>query len=414
MNTFMTLSFQVKKSKTAKDGRFPLYIRITINGLRTEFSTSRYIDLTKWDQKSVQAKGTSEESKSINAFTNSIRVKMFEHFRLLSEKNEVVTVEMVRNAYFGVHEKGKTLIEVFEYHNLQMKNLVGIDFSEGTMERYNTALKHTKEFMLWKFHKSDIELKEFSLAFITEMEYYLKVVRKCNHNTSLKYITNLKKVVGIAVKNEWMEKNPFKNYKIQLKEVERECLTENEMQVMANKEFASQRLEQVRDIFLFSCFTGLAYADAKKLSKEHIILGIDGERWIKINRTKTDTRSSIPLLPTAQAIIEKYRDNETCQKTNCLLPVLSNQKMNDYLKELAVVCGIQKTITFHLARHTFATTVTLTNGVPIESVSKMLGHKSLRTTQHYAKIIDRKLSDDMAILKEKFAQSTTIALKKVI
>ncbi len=199
-----------------------------------------------------------------------------------------------------------------------------------------------------------------------------------------------------------------------MKEVEREYLTQEEIQAIADKEFATSRLEQVRDIFLFCCFTGLAYSDTKKLSKDHLLIGIDGEKWIKINRTKTDTRSSIPLLPTAAAIIDKYSDNVKSKTENKLLPVLSNQKMNDYLKEIAGVCGINKNITFHLARHTFATTVTLTNGVPLESVSKMLGHKSVRTTQHYAKIVDRKVSDDMAILRAKFAEPKTKEISKLV
>ena len=190
-----------------------------------------------------------------------------------------------------------------------------------------------------------------------------------------------------------------------MREVERDFLTEEELQNLAAKEFSIDRLENVRDIFLFSCFTGLAYSDAKKLSSQHIVIGIDGDKWIKINRTKTDTRSSIPLLPTAEAIIEKYSSNPKCQANNKLLPVLSNQKMNAYLKEIGDLCGITKNITFHLARHTFATTVTLSNDVPIESVSKMLGHKNLKITQHYAKVLDRKLSNDMKLPKDKFTKS---------
>jgi len=171
---------------------------------------------------------------------------------------------------------------------------------------------------------------------------------------------------------------------------------------MFNKVFATDRLNQVKDIFLFSCFTGLAYSDVKKLSRKNIGIGVDGERWIFINRTKTDTRSNIPLLPIAKALLEKYENHPQAINQEKLLPILSNQKMNSYLKEIADVCEINKELTFHIARHTFATTVTLSNGVPIESVSKMLGHKNLKTTQHYAKILDLKVSDDMKILREKF------------
>ena len=201
---------------------------------------------------------------------------------------------------------------------------------------------------------------------------------------------------------------------MRLKEVERQYLSEEEIQTMLEKELHTNRLEQVRDIFIFCCFTGLAYSDVKKLSKDNLVFGIDGDKWIKTKRTKTDTRSNIPLLPTALEIIKKYENHPEAVTKGVLLPVLSNQKSNAYLKEIADLCGINKNLTTHLARHTFATTVTLSNGVPMESVSKMLGHKSLKTTQHYAKILDRKVSDDMAILKQKFADKTTIDASKRI
>jgi site-specific recombinase XerD len=242
-----------------------------------------------------------------------------------------------------------------------------------------------------------INVSRIDHGFITEFEYYLKTVRQCSHNTSLKYITNFKKIVRICIANGWLNRDPFVSYKARLKQIDRECLTEQELTAIIEKQFDSVRLEQVRDIFIFCCYTGLAYSDVKKLSSEHIIIGIDGERWIKLNRTKTDTRSSIPILPRASSILAKYANNLKCISSGRVLPVLTNQKMNGYLKEIADLCGIRKNITSHLARHTFATTVTLTNGVPLESVSKMLGHKSIKTTQHYAKIIDRKVSDDMTI-----------------
>ena len=203
--------------------------------------------------------------------------------------------------------------------------------------------------------------------------------------------------------NGWIDKDPFINYRFHLNEVEREILHEHEIQAIVDKEFSTSRLDQVRDIFLFCCFTGLAYSDVKKLSKDNLVIGIDGERWIKVNRTKTDTRSSIPVLPMAQTILDKYAHHPKSCAEKKLLPVNSNQKMNGYLKEIAAICGIEKNITFHIARHSFATTVTLQNDVPIESVSKMLGHKSIRTTQHYAKVLDKKVSSDMQLLKEKLS-----------
>lgn len=408
MKNSLHVSFQLKKFRKDEKGQVPIYARLTVNDQRCEFSIKRSVEPEKWISNVGVAKGTTEEIKNLNAHLSTVKLKLLEHYRHLLETNKPITAETIRNAYFGITEKNKTIVEVFDYHNSQVKELLNKEFSFGTYERYCTALSHTKEFIQWKYKISDIEVKQINYQFITEFEYYLKTVRKCSHNTAIKYITNFKKIIRICIGNGWLDKDPFTNYKITLKEVEREYLTQEEIQTIADKEFASSRLEQVRDIFLFCCFTGLAYADTKKLSKEHLIMGIDGEKWIKINRTKTDTRSSVPLLPTAAAIIDKYAVTTKSKADNKLLPVLSNQKMNDYLKEIAAVCGINKNITFHLARHTFATTVTLTNGVPLESVSKMLGHKSVRTTQHYAKIIDRKVSDDMLLLREKFAEKSPL------
>ena len=198
-----------------------------------------------------------------------------------------------------------------------------------------------------------------------------------------------------------MDRDPFYNYKVQFESVEREFLNEEEIKALIEKDLHFDRLKLVRDMFVFSCYTGLAYSDVKKLSSGDITTGIDGGKWIRIKRTKTKSLSSIPLLPMAEEIIGRYHDHPEVKKGECVLPVLSNQKSNAFLKEIALMCGIKKLLTTHLARHTFATTVTLTNGVPIESVSKMLGHKDLRTTQHYAKIVDRKISDDMKVLRDK-------------
>lgn len=413
MNNSMSLSFQVKSSKMNEFGKAPIYARITINEVRTEFSTKRFIEPDKWINKAGVAKGNSEEIRNLNAYVLAVRSKLFQYYNRMLEGDKNITAEAVKNAYFGILEKGKTIVEVFEYHNQQMKSLIDKDFAPGTYERYCTALSHTKEFLEYKYRISDMQIKQVNHEFITEFEYFLKTFRKCSHNTAMKYITNFKKIMRICLGNGWIEKDPFVNYRFHLVEVEREILMEHEIQAIVDKEFATSRLDQVRDIFLFCCFTGLAYSDVKKLSKEHLIIGIDGGKWIKINRTKTDTRSSIPVLPIAQDILDKYANNSKCIYENTLLPVSSNQKMNDYLKEIAAVCGIEKNITFHIARHSFATTITLQNDVPMESVSKMLGHKSMRTTQHYAKVLDKKVCSDMQLLKEKLSILNRCAKVKI-
>jgi site-specific recombinase XerD len=212
----------------------------------------------------------------------------------------------------------------------------------------------------------------------------------------------LKKIMNQCIAKRWVERSPFIGFKMSKNETHMAFLNEPELLLIAEKKIAIKRLEQVRDIFLFSCYTGLAYCDVAKLTKANVVIGVDGDKWISTNRAKTNTASKIPLLPISNSIVNKYADHPVTSQSGKLLPVMSNQRMNSYLKELADLCGITKELTFHSARHTFATTVTLTNGVPIETVSKMLGHKSLKTTQHYAKIVDKKVSEDMRALKTKY------------
>lgn len=241
--------------------------------------------------------------------------------------------------------------------------------------------------------------------FITDFEHWLKSQKKCAHNTTIKYLINLKKVVLIEVKNGWLAKDPFTGFKMSRANVNRHALTDSELAKIVEKDFENTRLNQVRDIFVFCCYTGLAYSDVNKLNRKDIIDGYAGEKWLVINRQKTDSQSRVPLLPPALQIRENYQHHPLSVVKDQLLPVLSNQKINSYLKEIGDVCRIDKPITFHLARHTFATTVTLTNGVPIESVSKMLVNSSLKTTQIYAKIVDRKISEDMNLLKGKLSSA---------
>ncbi|WP_373516388.1 site-specific integrase [Pricia sp.] len=292
------------------------------------------------------------------------------------------------------------LLEIFQEHNNQVDSLVGQDFAEGTTERYRTARSHLAEYIPHDYRKKDMPVKQVDHAFITGFEYYLKTKRKCSHNTAIKYVVNFKKIIRIADANGWIAKDPFANYRVRLKNVEREFLTTEELQQLMDTPFQHQRLEHVRDCFVFCCFTGLAYADVKKLTHDDFVTGIDGELWINSKRTKTKTKSNIPVLPTALMILEKY-ENSPNLINDKVLPVLNNQKRNAYLKEIGVLSGIKKNLTTHLARRTFATTGTLSNGVSIESVSKMLGHKSLRTTQHYAKILNRKVSEEVARKIEK-------------
>lgn len=402
MKTKVSILFYAKKSKAAANGLVPIYTRITINGKRIELSTNRFVEIFKWSTEAGKMKGTSEEARSINNHLDLLKSQIRDAEMELIHKKIAVTTETIKNKLLGVDERARMLIPIFQDHNNKIKELVGKEYAPGTLERYKTSLRHTVDFLKWKYNLEDIDITKIDYAFITDYEFYLRSVRNCANNTTVKYIKNFHKIIKICIDNDWITKNPFSNYKAKLKEVEREYLSEDEIQSLINKEFTIDRLSLVRDIFVFSCFTGLAYVDVKNLTSNNINYGIDGEKWIFTHRQKTESASKIPLLPIPEMIVEKYKDHPQCSNQNKVLPILTNQRMNSYLKEIAAACNINKELTFHIARHTFATTVTLTNGVPIESVSKMLGHKNLKTTQHYAKILDRKVSEDMLVLRDKF------------
>ncbi len=401
MKNSISILFYIKRSKADASGRANIYLRITVDGRRSEMSIRRKVPIKRWNSETGTLMGQSNEAKVINEHLAAIRSNIYKIHNRFLDDGKHVSADRVLNSYLGLDNEKRMLLEVFEEHNTNVNSLVGIDFAHGTAERYRTAKNHVEDYIKLNYKSKDIPIADVNYRFISGLEYYLKTERNCSHNTAVKYITNFKKIIRIALANDWINKDPFLKWKARMKIVDREYLTQEEIQELLNANFRVSRLDQVRDIFIFCCFTGLAYADVKKLSNNDIVLGIDGEKWIETKRTKTNTKSNIPLLPTAIQILQKYAYSKEISQ-NRVLPVLTNQKMNAYLKEIAHLSGIKKNLTTHLARHTFATTVTLSNGVSIESVSKMLGHKSLRTTQHYAKILNRRVSEDMKMLRMKF------------
>ena len=395
-----SLLFYLKRRSNYVSGNLPIYIRITINGRRVEITAHRECEPEKWNIAAGRKNGTKEDVRILNAYLDTLQAKIYEIHRRLVEADEEITAEIIRNHLNGTAAKSRFIIALFQEHNDRVANLVNKDFAPGTLSRYKTTLDHSRDFISWKYKADDIDIFKLNHEFITDFEYWLKSVRNIGHNTAIKYLATFKKIVIICIKNGWLPRDPFHAYKMSKREVDRTALTAEELSKISKKKFDHERLGQVRDIFLFCCYTGLAYIDVFKMSRSEIITGIDGEKWLVIKRQKTDSPSRIPLLPQALSILKKYDKDPQCEIKGQLLPVLSNQKMNSYLKEIAVLCRINKVITFHLARHTFATTVTLTNGVPMESVSKMLGHRNLKTTQQYAKIVDVKVSEDMKKLKQ--------------
>jgi site-specific recombinase XerD len=395
MKNKIVTHFYIKPEKKNCKGEVPIYLRITVNGERSEMSTNHWIDRGLWDKKSQRATGRSEPARIINNYLIGILGKVQKYFSLLDQQDERIKVSQIVNELRGKNQDKITLTQAYEKHLVWIENLIGTDFASNTLKRYRSSLNGLKEFMDKELRRSDIRLCDLDKKFIEAYEIYLKSKKGLKQNSAAKDIKNLCRVISKAIGYKWIPDNPFKDFSCPYVNPPRSYLTEEEINTLYEKDFSIDRLVRVRDLFIFQIYTGLSYVDLTDLTEDSIEIGIDGKRWIVINRKKTGTRSSIPILPRAQEILDKYKEDPVCLADHKILPFYCNQRMNGYLKEIADICGIRKILTTHLARHTFATTVTLSNGVPIETVSKMLGHSDLKTTQIYSKVVDRKVADDM-------------------
>lgn len=389
-STFSIL-FYLKRSGLKANGKMPIMGRITVTGQAIQFGAKVEVNPKLWDVKSGKSVGRTQEVMEVNAILESIKATMTKIYRELQEKEAIVTPERIKNIFFGIEIQQQMLLELFVKHNEDVEKLIGISKSKATFQKYEVTRKHLTNSIRANYNRSDMAIKEINHTFITDFEVYLLTTCACNPNTTAKFMQFLKRIIIIAKNNGWIKADPFANYKIRIKKVDRGYLTQEEVEAIMVKEFSTKRLEQVRDLFVFSCFCGLAYIDVKNLRENNIRTSFDGKLWIIGKREKTDVTFKIPLLDIPQTILNKYKGTLPNGK---ILPVPSNQKMNAYLKEIGALCGIEKDLTFHLARHTFAT-LTLSKGVSIESVSKMLGHTNISTTQIYARITDSKISNDM-------------------
>ena len=408
-STFRIL-FYLRKNYLNKSGKAGIMVRLTVNGDMVQFSSKLDIEPALWDTKAGKAIGNSVKARKMNSMLDDIRTALNNHYRYVESRDSFVTAEKVRNAFLGYEVRQQTLLELFKQHNEDASKLNGISKAPATLVKYDRTYRRLEEFMKAKYKVSDIALREIDHKFVTDFEFYLRTVSRCNENTTGKFMQIFRKIVLIAKNNGWITIDPFANYHIHMKAVDRGYLTEQELERILQKDFDSRRLEQVRDVFIFSCFTGLSYVDVRNLTKENVVTSFDGKLWLQLHRQKTSTAVNLPLLKTPLAILKKYEDKLPDGR---LLPVSSNQKLNSYLKEIADVCGIKKNLTFHLARHTFATTTTLAKGVPIETVSKMLGHTNIKTTQIYARITNDKIREDMEMLAGKLEGIENIAMKAV-
>ena len=401
MKSTFSVIFYLRRDRKKSDGTCPVMCRITIDGIDTRFNTKLHVQLSKWDVNANKVSGINPESRNLNARLDDIKASLHRIYHDL-QRFDIVTPEKIKGEFLGLDESGETILKLFDKHNEDVASMVGISKSAATLQKYNVTRKHVANFIKKKYRVSDMAVKSINDMFLRDFEVYLLTQERVSHNTMAKFMQFFKRIIILARNNGLIVHDPFANYKIQLKKVDRGYLTEQEMNKIIQKKFPTKRLEQVRDIFIFSCFTGLAYIDVKELTKNHIRISFDGNIWIMTKRHKTKVNVNVPLMDIPKKILQKYEGELPDDK---ILPVLSNQKMNAYLKEISDVCGITKNLTFHLARHTFATTVTLSKGIPIETVSKMLGHTNIQTTQIYARITNEKISKDMRGLSAKFNDS---------
>jgi integrase len=400
-STFKVLFF-IKRKAQKKDGTSPIIARITVNGKITQFSTKQFIKPEEWSVELGKVKGRSNNARYVNSLLDEIKTLVHKAYNEIVRLETSVTAEKVKNKFLGIGQEQFLLMELFEEKNAILKKQVGITRSKATYQKAEVCKRHLSSYLKMEYNQSDIDLRDINHSFIVGFENHLSTKCQCNYNTTAKFLQKFKSIVISAQKDGILQNDPFANYKISLKKVDRGFLTDDELNRIMEKKFKTERLERIRDIFVFSCYTGLAYIDIKKLQKKHISKGFDNKTWITKNRQKTEVKTVVPLLDIPLMILDKYKD----LPNGYLLPIPSNQKTNAYLKEIADVCGITKNLTFHLARHTFATTITLSKGVPIETVSKMLGHTNIKTTQIYARITNEKVSSDMQKLSERLNNSS--------
>ena len=403
-DSFRVLFF-LKKTRLLKNGEASVCMRITVNGTRVENNIRKSIDPALWSQAKETARGKSRRACDLNTYIEEARIKLYQIFCELEQQNRPVTAHLLQKLFFGQEkpEEVRTLLGTMQEHNDQCRALVGTDYALITVRRYESCRRYLAELIRQRYGKEDLPLAEVNGELVRAFAFYLKTEKGCQQNTVIRYMKCLKKITNLARANDWMAKDPFLGIHFHEKEVVREFLTMDELQTIYHKEFPLERLTLVRDVFIFAAFTGLAFIDVQQLAPEHIVRDNNGNLWIRKPRQKTKNMCNIPLLDIPQEILRKYADHPTCRKKGVLLPVPCNQKMNSYLKEIADICMIQiadicmihKNLTTHCARHSYATSVCLANGVSLENVAKMLGHSNIKMTQHYARVLDSSILRDM-------------------
>jgi integrase len=396
----LKILFLISKASTNKQGNVSIRCRITFNSVRKIFSTGLSVKSIHWDNKAQEAKPPSGENTFINNQLTLIRNKINQGFLLLQLQGKEFDVEDVYMLYKGESPKEeKTILQVFKEHNEQVEKLIGKDYVKSTHLKFVQASELIKDFIKYRFKKHDFYFKDLELKFVQDYEFYLKTEKNLSQVTTNKMIQRFRKMVKIAIGEGYINRDPFILYKVKRTKKEVIFLTTDELSKLEKHIFSQRRLQYVKDMFVFCCYTGLAFNEMAKLESKHIIKGFDDIKWIKMVREKTQREIAVPLLKISTNIIEKYsRDGGK------IFPSISNQKFNSYLKEIAEIVGIEKRLTHHIARKTFATTVLLYNDVPMEIVSELLGHSKMSITQeHYGKVVQKKVSEHMRSLAIKLS-----------
>lgn len=390
--------FFIRDSRVRKDGTTSIEVVLTVNGERCAFSTGKKVKSCNWDKNKQQVKGKDEEAQSLNNYLKAIKAKLYQKEAELLERGFIITADLLRDAYFDKVEsiKERSLFEVFEEHNQEQEKLIGNGVSKATYWVSVYTIRLLREFVQQKYKREDLYLRELNLNFIQSFHSFLRIDKDMAQNSSTKHLKLLKKIINLSVANSYMAFNPFSTYKVEREPVDIDFLDEEELRKIINFDTPLPRLERAKDMFLFGCFTGLSYIDIKTLTPEHFEKDSVGRIWIKKRRVKTGVLSRIPLLPIAKLILDKYKGGEK------LLPIQDPADINKYLKDIAILCGINKRICFHTSRHTFASTITLANNISLEVVSKMLGNTNTRMTAHYAKLIDKCIGEQMDKLMDTF------------
>lgn len=395
------MSFFLKKAKLLKNGEASVAMRITVDGQRVENNIRKSILPNLWDQSKERAKGTSAAAADLNRFIEDARIRIHQIVTELQQTGAEINPLIVQQRFYGVgqvRKQERTILQVIQEHNDEAHKLIGKDFVEITWRRYEAMKRYLGELIKQKYDVNDLPLSDFTGEVIRAYEVYLKTEKDLCQNTLIRYMKALKKITNRCLANDWIQKDPFVGIKFREEPTEPEFLTLEEVDRIYNCNPGSKRLEVIKDMFLMSAFTGLAFTDVSQLTDEHIVTDNDGNKWIRKPRQKTKQMSNIPLLDVPLAIIEKYQGDKKAAKKGVLLPIPCNQVMNRYLKEIAEICKINKHLTMHTARHTYAT-LCLSQGVSLKNVSKMLGHASVKMTERYARVLDSSILRDMNAIR---------------